>query len=87
VRGGAPHLGIGAGAEAARRLRANVDLDVGVAHQQRLRVRVHGDELDAGEAGLDHAIDGIRAAAADADDLDDSEVVPGLISHVQAGST
>ena len=33
-----------------------------------------GDELHAGEAGVDHAVDGVGAAAADADDLDDCEI-------------
>ncbi len=33
------------------------------------------------QAGVDHAVDGVRAAAADADDLDDREVVARLISH------
>ena len=68
-RGGLPDRRVGAGAEAARDLRADVDLHVGVAHQQRLRVGVDRDELDAGQAGLDHAVDGVRAAAADADTL------------------
>jgi len=35
-----------------------------------LRVRVDGPELDAAQAGRDHAVDGVAAAAADADDLD-----------------
>ena len=68
-------LGVGAGAEAAGELAADVELDVGVAHQQRLRVGVDGDELDALEADLDHPVDGVDAAAADADDLDDGQVV------------
>ena len=67
--------GIGPGAEAARRLRADVDLHVRVGHQERLRIRVDGDELDAAEAGVDHAVDRVRAAAADADDLDHREIV------------
>ena len=46
-RGRAADARVGAGAEAAGHLRADVDLHVGVAHQQRLRVGVHGDELDA----------------------------------------
>ena len=76
VLGGLPaDLGVGAGAEAAGELAADVELDVGVAHQQRLRVGVDGDELDALEADLDHPVDGVDAAAADADDLDDGEVV------------
>ena len=76
VLGGlAADLGVGAGAEAAGELAADVELDVGVAHQQRLRVGVDGDELDALEADLDHPVDGVDAAAADADDLDDRQVV------------
>ena len=68
-------VGVGAGAEAAGQLAADVELDVGVAHQQRLRVGVDGDELDALEPDLDHAVDGVDAAAADADHLDDRQVV------------
>ena len=37
---------------------------------QRLQVGVGDDELDAVEAALHHARDGVAAAAADADDLD-----------------
>jgi hypothetical protein len=40
-----------------------------------LRVGVDRDELDALEADLDHPVDRVHAAAADADDLDDREVV------------
>ena len=72
--GGEADPRVRAGAEAARRLRADVDLHVGLRHQERLRVGVHGDELDARDAGLDHPRDRVRAAAADADDLDDGEV-------------
>ena len=68
-------VGVGAGAEAARDLAADVDLDVGVAHLQRLSVGVDGDELDAAQAGVDHAVDGVGAAAAHSHDLDDGEVV------------
>ena len=51
VLGGlATDLGVGAGAEPARELAADVELHVGVAHQQRLRVGVDRDELDALEA-------------------------------------
>ena len=48
----------------------DVELDVSVGHEQRLGVGVHGDELHATQIGLDHAVDGIDAAAADTDDLD-----------------
>ena len=76
VFGGATaDLGIGARAEAASELAADVELDVGVAHQQRLRVGVDRDELDPAQSEFDHAVDGVDAAAADADDLDHGEVV------------
>jgi hypothetical protein len=76
VLGGvAPDVGVGAGTEAAGELAPDVELHVGIAHQQRLGVGVDGDELDALEAHLDHAVDGIDAAAADADHLDDRQVV------------
>src|SRR5439155_4483916 len=82
LRGGQSDHGIGACAQPARRLRADVDLQVGVAHHQRLGVRVDGDELDARKAGVDHAVDRVRTVAADADDLDDREVVARL-SHLK----
>ena len=76
VLGGlAADVRVGAGAEAAGEFAADVELDVGVAHQQRLRVGVDRDELDALETDLDHPVDGVDATAADADDLDDCEVV------------
>ena len=58
-----------AGAESARELLADLDLHVGLRGQQRLRVGVDRDELDALEVLLDHAVDGVAAAAADAHDL------------------
>ena len=68
-------VGLRAGAEPAGQLAADVELHVGVGHQQGLRVGVHRDELDALEADLDHPVHGVDAAAADADDLDDRQVV------------
>ena len=70
-------LGVGARAEPAGELAADVELDVGIAHEQRLGVGVDRDELDSLEADLDHPVDGVDTAAADADDLDDGEVVLG----------
>ena len=76
VLGGlAPHLGVGAGAESAGGVTPDVELDVGIAHQQRLGVGVDGDELHALQALFDHPVDGIHAAATDADHLDDGEIV------------
>src|SRR5262249_50656162 len=74
VGGAVAGLRVGAGAEPARELGADLKLDVGVAHLQRLGVRVHGDELDALQAGIDHAIYGVGAPAADSDDLDHRQV-------------
>ena len=68
-------VGVGAGAEAAGELAADVELDVGVAHEQGLGVGVDRDELDALEPDLDHPVDGVDAAPADAHDLDDRQVV------------
>src|SRR5690606_4187621 len=77
----ATDLGVGAGAEAAGELAPDVELHVGVAHEQRLRVGVDGDELDALQTGVDHAVDGVHATAADADDLDDREGVLRVGDH------
>ena len=87
LRGGLADGRVGAGAEAAGAGRADVHLHVGVAHHQRLGVRVDGDELDPGEARVDHPVDGVRAAAADADDLDHREVVAGLVAHAHRVNT
>ena len=54
---------------------ADIELHVGVAHEQRLRVSVDRDELDALEPLFDHAIDGVDAATADSDDLDNRQIV------------
>jgi hypothetical protein len=68
-----PTSGSRAGAEPAGQLAADVELDVGVAHQQGLGVGVDGDELHALEPDLDHPVDRIDAATADADDFDHCE--------------
>ena len=67
-------LRVGAGAQALGQVVADVQLDVGVAHLQRLGVGVGGDELDPAQARVDHPVDGVGTAAADADDLDDREI-------------
>ena len=55
-------------------------------HVQRLDVGVHGDELDLVDARVDHAVDGVQAGTADADDLDHREIGAGVAhrSTVQA---
>src|SRR6185437_13674436 len=78
---------IGACAETAGLLVADVDFDVGVAHQQRLGVGVDSDELDPGQARVDHSVDRVRAAAADSDDFDHGEEISRLVSNAQGCST
>ena len=72
---------VSAGSQAASQFAANVELDVRVAHEQRLRIRVHGDELHAPQSGLDHAVDCVDAAATDADDLQHGWVVLRCACH------
>ena len=66
---------VAAGAEAAGDLVADPDLVRRVGLEERLRVRVAGDELDAHHLGPDHPVDGVAAAAADPDDPDQREVL------------
>ncbi len=70
-----PDGGIAAGAEAASELRPDREHLVGARLLERLGIGVDGVELDAGEARLDHAVDGIAAGAADAQHLDLRESV------------
>ena len=58
-----------------RQIFADMDSGIGIRHAQSLTVSVHGNELDALHTGFDHAVNCIRAAAADADDLDDRQTV------------
>jgi hypothetical protein len=82
VLGGlAADLGIRARAEPAGEVATDVELDVRVGHQQRLRIGVDRDELHAAQTRVDHAVDGVDAAAADPDDLDHGQVVGGVRRH------
>ena len=74
-----PISGLAPGAEAAGDVGADVDLDVGVGDGERLGIGVDGDELDAADALLDHAVDRVGSAAADADHLDDGKIVVDLV--------
>src|SRR6516162_6022253 len=70
-----PDVGVGTGTEPAGQFAADVELDVGIAHEQRLRIRVDRDELNALEPLFDHPVYGIDAAPSDTDDLDDRQIV------------
>src|SRR5665647_2256852 len=82
LHGFAPDVGVRPAAETVRDLLPDVDLDVGVAHAELLHVGVDGDELDALDARVDHAVDRVRARAADADDLDGGHVGPSFDDRV-----
>src|SRR5699024_11135739 len=68
-------IGCSTSTEPSGELTPDIELDVGIGHQQRLRVGVHRNELDAFQADLDHAIHGVHATATDTDDLNHREVV------------
>ena len=69
-RGLAADFRIGAGAQAVGQLDAELNLHGRARHAQRLQIGVGDDELDALHAGIDHAVDGVAAASAHADDFD-----------------
>ena len=79
----APHFGVGTRTKTPRELAAHVELDIGVTHEQGLSIRVDGNELDAAKPQLDHAVDGVNAAATDADDLNHGEIVL-VRGHIEA---
>ena len=64
--GGLADFGLRAGAEALGDLQAHLDDAFGARRGQRLRVGVGDDEVDPGEPGDDHVVDGVAAGAADA---------------------
>ena len=68
-------VGIAPCAKTAREIASDVELDIRVGHQQSLGVSIHRDELDTFEAGIDHAVDGITAAAANANNFDHGEII------------
>jgi hypothetical protein len=75
----AADVGIRAGAEPLVNCRPDLNLGRRRIGRQRLLVRVRDDELDRPEARPNHAIDGIAASAADADDLDLGAGASGLL--------
>src|SRR6184192_3786871 len=69
-------LGTRAGPQPACELLPDLHLHVGLIVEQGLRVGVHGDELDALESFVDHAVQRVAAAAPHADDFH-----PGVLRH------
>ena len=70
--------GVRSGSEASGQVTADVQLGVRIRHEQCLGIGVDGDELHTAQPGLDHAVDGVDAATADAHHLDNCLVVLGL---------
>ena len=64
--------GVAAGTLPAGQLIADVQLVRGIGKTQGLIIGINRDKFHAAHAGLDHAVDGISAAAADAQYLDRS---------------
>jgi len=64
-------LGVRAGAQALGDVAADLQRGAHLGVLERLRVGVDADEIHALEAGLDHVRDGVAAAAAHAQHLDD----------------
>ena len=84
VLGGlAAEIGVGSRAETARQLAADLQLDARIRHRELLRIGVDGHELDAVDVGVDHALERVEAAAADADDADRGEVGGRLAARAQ----
>src|SRR6185312_8911430 len=63
-------LGPAASAHALGDAPANLQAMGGQRVVEGLRVAVDGDEVDAANVGLNHPVDGVAAAAADADHFD-----------------
>ena len=62
--------GVAADPQALGEVLADLDAVGGLAAAEVLRVGVHRHELHQAHVGFDHAVDGVAAASADADDLD-----------------
>ncbi len=80
-RGRKADVRVGARAEALRRLVADVELDVGVAHRSAWASVLAAMNSTPRSPASTIAVDGVRAAAADADDLDHREVASAAL-HV-----
>ena len=69
------HVGVCARAQAFGQFVANLHLGGRFAEGQRLLIGIDGNEIDALQAGINHAIDRIGAGAAHANDFDGGKVV------------
>ena len=82
----APDFGPRAGTEAARQLLADLDLDVGLVVEERLGIGIHRNELDSAYVLVDHAVESVATAPADADDLHPRVLRNGFFEFEDHGS-
>ena len=61
--------------QTARKLFADVDGLVCIREQQRLAIGIHCDEFNTAHARFNHAVDRVRAAAANSYNLDDCKII------------
>ena len=66
-----------------RNLLADLDLLRGLGADKSLLIRIDGDEFHALGAHLHHAVDGVSAAAADADHLYNDTVVVKIVFNLK----
>jgi len=74
--------GIAAGAETLGQTIADADLHVRMDVHQGLAVGVDRDQLDAGDLLRGHAVDGVAAAASDAEYLDWRQSIEVALTHL-----
>ena len=79
-------LGPRAGTQSAGELLPDLHLDVGLVVEQRLGVGVHGDELHAAHAFVDHTVERVAAAPTHADDFHARVLRYGLFEFEDHGS-
>ena len=70
LSGRAADFGVGTGTQAAGEVHAQLDAFGCIAAAQGLRISIRADEFHALHGVVDHIVDGIAAAAADADYFD-----------------
>ena len=81
---GVEFIAVNTDAQALLMCDADVKIHIG---SQATRGLGAGADPAVGQAGVDHAVDGVCAAAADADDLDDGEVIAGLLAIAHGADT
>ena len=81
----AAHFGVRTRPETLGHGRAELERGLGVEAPKRLGVGVGGDEVDAVDVAAQHVLDGVAAAAADADHLDDG-VLRGAVYEFKHGA-